>query len=87
MKNYIITSYKGPRLVLTPASAEALNKYRPRGCPFENYTMLDLLKDFAKMDSWILEKNKKYNILDFLDLITDIKARVYRAGFEELITE
>ena len=87
MNNYIITDITGGRLVLAPEAAENLKNFKPAGCPFLNYTMLDLLMDLIKAYSWKLENNKKYSITHFLELTNDIKAVTYKAGFKALLKE
>lgn len=54
MNNYIIYGYNGyynTHLSLTAATVEALKKATPAGCPFDNYTLFDLLMDLIKMYS------------------------------------
>ena len=53
MRSYIKASYTGNQLILSRAAAEMLNTFEPKGCPFSNYTLLDLLKDLYEM-LWIL---------------------------------
>lgn len=85
MNNYINVSYTKIHLELTPGTVETLSKYTPAGCPFDNYTMLDLLNDLVKNHAWTLENGRKYDIITFLKLSNNIKARVYLKGFESLI--
>ena len=33
---------------------ETLNSYKPKGCPFNEYTLLDLLQDWFKTYNWEL---------------------------------
>ena len=56
--------------------------YIPRGCPFKNYTLFDLLEDWINMYSWILDKGQKYSISDFVKQIRsrDDKADIWRYG-------
>lgn len=78
-KNYILTTYDTTQWEIEGAAVNRLKMHIPRSCPFENYTLFDLLKDLIKMYSWVLDKNKKYSLSDFIRLIKDreIKANVY----------
>lgn len=73
---------------LSGKTVEALSQYMPKGCPFKNYTLLDLLKDFVIMHSWkfpaslmstseFVEKCAKY----------DIKAEIYGKDMINLLEE
>lgn len=67
--------------------AKRLKMYVPRGCPFKNYTLLDLLRDLIRMYSWILDMNRKYSISDFIKKIQDrdIHAKVYGNAIIKLL--
>lgn len=86
--NYIIVNYNGDEKVsMTYKSAEALKQYRPSGCPFPDYSLLDLLKDFVSMYSWILDRGKRIALSDFIEACKqkDIKAEIYGNAIIELL--
>lgn len=87
MTNYIINNYEKTQLQLNPATVDRLKKYAPAGCPFNNYSMLDLLIDLIKMYSWKMDRGRKYNITHFLELTNDVHAVTYKNAFIELIKE
>ena len=68
MENFIIVDFRGSTKVsITQNAMENLKSYRPNGCPFENYSMLDLLKDWVNMYSWqIVQRNKQISLVDFI---------------------
>lgn len=78
-KNYILTTYDTTQWKIEGAAVNRLKMYIPRGCPFKNYTLFDLLKDLIRMYSWILNRGQKYSLSDFIRLIKDedAKANVY----------
>ena len=65
MENFIIVDFRGSTKVsITQKAMENLKSYRPNGCPFENYSMLDLLKDWVNMYSWqIVQRNKQISLV------------------------
>ena len=90
MNNYIIYGFNGynkTHLTLTPATVEGLKKATPVGCPFDNYTLFDLLVDLIKMYSWKMDRGKKYTISHFLELTNNIKAVVYKDVINSLIID
>ena len=68
MKNYLVISRNGKIYIsITQKAMENLKSFRPKGCPFENYSMLDLLKDWVNMYSWqIIQINKQIALSDFI---------------------
>ena len=84
MQNYIINTYNKIKMELQPEKVETMKKYTPRGCPFKNYNMLDLLIDFINMYSWKLENNRAYTVIEFLNTLNDIKAITYKSFYIEL---
>lgn len=54
-----------------------LEKFTPKGCPFDGYTLADLLKDLIMMYSWKIYSTM--SIVDYIRLIkeTDIHGTVY----------
>ncbi len=77
--NFIVTTHYTTQWKILVKSAKRLKMYIPRGCPFKNYTLFDLLEDWINMYSWILDKGQKYSISDFVKQIRsrDEKADIY----------
>lgn len=50
-------------------TANILNTYTPKGCPFDNYTLLDLVKDFINMYSWKICRGQSMSLKDFIRLL------------------
>jgi hypothetical protein len=46
-----------------------LNEYMPKGCPFKNYTLYDLLTDMIYSYSWKIKG--KITITEFIKLLQD----------------
>lgn len=87
MNNYIINGYNNSHLTLNRATVDGLKNATPKGCPFDNYTLLDLLIDLINMYSWKLDRGKKYSINYFLEMTNDIKALTYKDDIKKLIVE
>ena len=68
MESYIVVDFRGgTKVSITQKAMENLKLFRPKGCPFENYSMLDLLKDWVNMYSWqIIQRNKQIPLADFI---------------------
>ena len=49
--------------------AERLDSYKPKGCPFSDYTLLDLLKDFIQAYSWEIDRGYTMSLSDFIRLL------------------
>lgn len=80
MKNFIIVDFIGNvKVSMTQKAIENLKSYKPKGCPFKNYSMLDLLKDWVNMYSWqIIQRNKQISLVDFIKNINgDGKVLLY----------
>ena len=45
---------------------DILERIKPKGCPFYNYSMFTLLHDWICMYSWQIERNKKISLADFV---------------------
>lgn len=88
MKNYITKQKNGNISVsITTQAMENLMTYRPKGCPFKDYTMLDLLKDWISMYSWQITQ-RNISLVDFIKNINgDGKVSVYGNSIIELLTE
>lgn len=46
-----------------------LSTYTPKGCPFNGYTLLDLVKDFINMYSWKICRGQSISLNDFIKLL------------------
>lgn len=53
MTNYIDINFRGSgKVYLTAEARKLLTTYIPKGCPFNNYTFLDLLLNQITMNDW-----------------------------------
>ncbi len=59
---------------------EIFSKYTPRGCPYRNYTLTDLLGDWVSMYDWRLEIGKEYSLPDFISLLSKYYGQVQVYG-------
>ena len=71
------------KLMCTQAGVEALKMYVPKGCPFKDYTLYDLLADTWHMYSWMVT-TKEINVVDFLEMMIDKDAHIHCYG-EDMI--
>jgi hypothetical protein len=77
--NYIIVDYSGTAHgKIDIKTKELLKSVKPKGCPFYDYSMWDLLSDWIKMYSWQLERNKKIALEDFIRWIRVDGKEVYK---------
>ena len=78
--NIIERNYSGCySMRLSKETVKELNSYKPKGCPFNEYTLLDLLQDWFKAYSWELS-DKITTIENFIKMIQnngESKALVY----------
>ena len=78
--NIIERNYSGCySMKLNKAIATELNSYKPKRCPFNEYTLLDLLQDWFKAYSWELS-DKITTIENFIKMLQnngESKALVY----------
>ena len=89
MKNYLVISRNGKIYIsITQKAMENLKSFRPKGCPFTNYSMFDLLKDWINMYSWqIIQINKQIALADFIKNINgDGKVLLYGQTMIDLLT-
>ena len=89
MKNYIVISHNGKIHVSIEQKAMInLKSFRPEGCPFADYSMFDLLKDWINMYSWqIVQMNKQIALADFIKNINgDGKVLLYGQTMIDLLT-
>ena len=70
-------------------AAERLSEYMPRGCPFNGYTLLDLLKDLVRMYGYHLEWHQTMTMTEFIRYLMgiNIHAKVYGEAIIQLIEE
>lgn len=88
MKNYIIVdSAENIKVSILKDTMENLKSFKPKGCPFENYSMLDLLKDWIDMYSWqVAQRNKEIPLIDFVKNINgDEKVLLYGKNTIDLL--
>ena len=88
MENFIIVDFRGnTKVSITQKSVDNLKKFKPNGCLFENYSMLDLLKDWVNMYSWqIVQRNKQISLVDFIKNINgDRKVLLYGQTMIDLL--
>ena len=88
MKNYIIVDFRGnTKVSITQKVMKNLKTFKPKGCPFEDYSMLDLLKDWVNMYSWqIANRNKQIPLADFIKSINgDGKVLLYGESIINLL--
>lgn len=85
MNNYIESKHNKAILHIDKDKAEKLNSITPKGCPFENYTFLDLLKDYVYMYDWCVQGD--ISIIDFIKLISykSFNAYIYGKTFIEVM--
>lgn len=68
MSAYIENSIsKGAALYMTGKARENLQSYAPRGCPFKDYTLYDLVSDWLNMYAWKI--TGKMSLTDFVRLL------------------
>lgn len=77
--NYIEVNCDGTvHMSISVKAKEDLEKFRPRDCPFSNYSMFDLLKDWVRMYSWQMERNKKIPLTEFVGKIRTDGKWIYK---------
>ncbi len=87
MKNYVMIDHGDhTRGKIQPDITSILKRFKPRDCPFDGYTMLDLLTDWIQMYSWLLDRNREYSLTEFVNTIHgDGKVTVYAPAMLELL--
>lgn len=78
MTNYIKVNYTGDKLVLLPHTAQLLSQFKPRDCPFPNYSLLDLLNDLVNMYSWKVSKDTEAT--EFVEMLMKEEAHAAAYG-------
>lgn len=77
--NYIIVDYCGnAHISIDRKIKNLLESVKPKGCPFYDYNMFDLLSDWIKMYSWQLQRNKKIALTDFIKWIRVDGKEIYK---------
>lgn len=65
--NYIIVGFNDvTKINIAKKTKEFLESVKPKGCPFNNYSMFDLLCDWIKMYYWQMERNVKIPLAEFV---------------------
>lgn len=86
--NTIVVSLTGEtRFTMNRETVEKLERFVPNGCPFEGYTLFDLLKDFIWAYSWKIT-SRKIGIAEFIRMLQkdgEIKAVTYGDAIINLI--
>jgi len=70
-------------------TAKKLKGYKPKGCPFKDYTLFDLVCDWFKTYSWkLLERILSIeSFIKMLQAENDIKAVIYGDDIINIINE
>lgn len=84
--NYIIVEYNGTaHMRILKKTKEFLEAFKPKGCPFYDYSMFDLLQDWIKAYSWQIERNKKMSLADFVRKIRTDGKYVYKGAMIRIL--
>lgn len=85
-ENYIVVTSGGTvRATLTSGVKEILTEFKPKGCPFGNYSMLNLLQDWLGMYSWQLLKNKPMSLVECVERLDTDGTSIYKESMIRLI--
>lgn len=77
--NYIMVDFNGiTHVSILTKTKEFLEKVKPNGCPFYNYSMFNLLSDWIQMYSWQMERNKKIPLAEFVRKIRTDGKWIYK---------
>lgn len=89
MTNYIECSIsRGATLNITKRAADILRQYTPKGCPFKDYTLLDLMCDLMSY-SWKIT-TKTMSLTEYIRMLQKenyVHAVAYGDSIIELIEE
>lgn len=66
MENSIRNNYGKCKIKMSKKSAQELKKLVPRGCPFPNYSLFDLLNDFIESYYWKICGCGEVSLSDFI---------------------
>lgn len=81
MENCIMFNYEKYRVNLSKDFVAILNRTSPKGCPFMDYTMLDLLFDWINMYGWKIPNNTTMSVTEYIKrLQTDGEAHAVVYG-------
>ena len=73
MKNYLLARSDGHVMVsVSMGTKEQLERVYPKGCPFQNYSMFDLLMDWIKMYSWQIRSSVPMSLIDSVKANKDL---------------
>lgn len=50
-------------------AAEQISLYTPKDCPFDGYTLLDLLRDFISAYGWKISRGETMSVNAFIRLL------------------
>lgn len=78
------------KISLSQQAAGRLNRYKPKGCPHSDYTLLDLLRDFISAYSWKIDRGHTISLSDFIQLLQAenyVHAVVYGETMMRIIEE
>jgi len=66
-----ITRYRNDdvKVSISENVLSALCRYMPKGCPFENYTLKDLLCDWIKSYDWMIEVVGNKTVLPIISFV------------------
>lgn len=85
-ENYVVVTSGGTvRTTLTSRVKEILIESKPKGCPFGNYSMLNLLQDWLGMYSWQLPKNKPMSVIECIKRLDTDGKSIYKESMIRLI--
>ena len=87
--NTITRRINGIDASISNKAAERLSEYVPRGYPFEDYSLLDLLKDLVRMYGYRLEWYQTMTMTEFIRYLMsiDAHAKVYGEAMIQIIEE
>ena len=86
--NYIEVNCDGTvHMSISVKAKEDLEKFRPRGCSFSNYSMFDLLKDWVRMYSWQVDSNKQIPLVDFVRKIRTDGKYIYKNAIIQMLEQ
>ena len=57
------------KISISQSIKEKLCKRFPAGCPFEDYSLYNLLEDFIEMYSWIIKGKGKISLIEFIKIL------------------
>ena len=84
--NYIIVGLDGTaHICISMKTKNTLETLEPQGCPWFDYSLFDLLKDWIGMYSWQIERNKKIPLSDFVKQIRTDGKEIYKNAMIALL--